>query len=368
MKIFRKLGINTSVMSEKISEIAAINNDIIGQQKGQPIDLEEILTPNVANVICSFVFGRYFANNDAEFVKAIRCIKEIVEDSGVQNLANYFPCLSIIPGDLFKLDKIKERGSYLMDDFLKANIMKCLSQDTDEQNIDNYITMYIDQRDKKLKAGQHTRLSDDSLTMTLYHLLAAGIDTTSTTLKWCIVYLLHYPETQEKVYRETEREVGLHRPPNMSDKDRLPYLNAFIKETQRIASVLPLSVARLCSETTSLRGYTIPKGTQIIPCLDSIFYDKKIWGEDVLTFKPERFLDNNGKVIHPEEFVPFSMGKRVCPGATLANMELFLFLSCMVQRFRFVPSEPGKLPSLAPVLGMTACPVSFEVRALERNI
>lgn len=56
-----------------------------------------------------------------------------------------------------------------------------------------------------------------------------------------------------------------------------------------------------------MRGYTIPKGTQIVPHLDSVLQDKKIWG-DPEVFRPERFIDSAGNLIKFEEFIPFSLG------------------------------------------------------------
>ncbi|CAG5119423.1 unnamed protein product, partial [Candidula unifasciata] len=367
MTIFRNLGVHTQVMSERISEIAAINNDLIGQQKGQPIDLEEILTLSITNVVSFIMFGRCFEYDDDRLIKTITYIKSIIVDGDTRNLAAYFPCLSFLPGDVFKLKKIAEQGRYIMNSFFRENIQKCTSENIDGHNFDNYVTMYNTNRNQKLEAGKFTHLTDESLIMTVYHLFGAGMETTSTTLKWCILYFLHYPETQEKVYREIEQEVGIHRSPNMADKNQLNYLKAFIQETQRITSIFPLSVAHMCSKTTNLRGYTIPKGTLIIPNLDSVLHEKKIWGENLHIFNPERFLDNTGKVIFVEEFVPFSLGKRMCPGAAMARMQLFLFLSLMVQRFKFVPSEPGSLPSLTPQFGLTVSPMRFQVRALERN-
>ena len=62
-----------------------------------------------------------------------------------------------------------------------------------------------------------------------------------------------------------------------------------------------------------------------------------------------------------------SPGRRACLGESLARMELFLFLSAMVQRFIFLPPEDGEMPSLQGILGMTLSPQPFRVRAVPRN-
>ena len=71
----------------------------------------------------------------------------------------------------------------------------------------------------------------------------------------------------------------------------------------------------------------------ILPDFDSIFTDEKIWG-DPGVFRPDRFLDND-RLFHDNiDFVPFSYGQRNCMGIPFAKMQLFIWLSSIVQRFR----------------------------------
>lgn len=67
------------------------------------------------------------------------------------------------------------------------------------------------------------------------------------------------------------------------------------------------SLNHKCTADTKVRGYTIPAGAVIMPNLDSVLHDEKIWG-DPQNFRPERFLDNKGNLLQREEFVPFSLG------------------------------------------------------------
>ena len=57
------------------------------------------------------------------------------------------------------------------------------------------------------------------------------------------------------------------------------------------------------------------------------------WGDGEV-FRPQRFLDEAGKVTKDEHFIPFSVGKRQCLGETLAKTELFLFFTALVQQYR----------------------------------
>ncbi|PIK57532.1 putative steroid 17-alpha-hydroxylase/17,20 lyase [Apostichopus japonicus] len=74
-------------------------------------------------------------------------------------------------------------------------------------------------------------------------------------------------------------------------------------------------------------GYTIPKDTWVLVNIYSMHYDEKLW-DDPKKFTPEHFLDESGKVrLHPEGYMPFSTGRRVCIGESVAKAELFLLFA-----------------------------------------
>ena len=114
-----------------------------------------------------------------------------------------------------------------------------------------------------------------------------------------------------------------------------------------------------------VNGHLIPANTLISPVMTEILKGDH-WG-DGKTFRPERFLDDQGKVRRDEHFIPFSIGKRQCLGETLAKTELFLFFTGLVQQFTFLPEKEGVLPTEESTFGITSLPKPFKVRLLERN-
>ena len=79
-----------------------------------------------------------------------------------------------------------------------------------------------------------------------------------------------------------------------------------------------------------------------------IMHDPEVF-DSPETFKPERFLDSNGNYLstrHPG-FVPFGMGRRVCPGEKLALADLFLIITNLLQStsgYEFIlPDGPGSV-------------------------
>jgi cytochrome P450 len=73
------------------------------------------------------------------------------------------------------------------------------------------------------------------------------------------------PDVQAKAQVEIDQVVGLDRLPTLADKDRLPYLNAVIKELLRWSPVAPLALPHAANEDGFYDGYFIPKDSILIP-------------------------------------------------------------------------------------------------------
>jgi len=111
-----------------------------------------------------------------------------------------------------------------------------------------------------------------------------------------------------------------------------------IHELQRFLDLIPLNLPRNAMKDISFRGYTIPKGTMIIPMLHSVLKEKNQW-DTPFSFNPQHFLDHNGNFKKNPAFMVFSAGKRACPGESLARVEIYIFLVSLLQRFTL--SSPG---------------------------
>lgn len=366
LTILRKFGMGKNILADRIQDIVSSYVDYLARLKGNPIDIRTMTNISACNVICSIIIGHRFDYDDKEFHKLIAHLNSTALDQKNVSLINYIPWLKYLPGDLFMAKKITINVQAVLN-MLKKFIAAKSRNIVDSNDAENFIEAYLLEKKKKVEAGVSTYLDDDSLTKIINELFGAGTETTSTTIYWCVLYMLNYPDVQEKVHQELMEHVGSHRVPNMQDKTKLNYLNAVIMETQRLASIVPLSLLHLCSENVTLNGYTIPKGTYIVPNLDSVLHDKTIWGKDAMSFKPERFLDSTGKLQDREELIPFGIGRRVCLGEALAKMELFLFLSNMFQRFQFLPKDKSPPSCTEYRFGLTCAPQSYEVRMVPRK-
>jgi cytochrome P450 len=204
-----------------------------------------------------------------------------------------------------------------------------------------------------------------NLINTLIDLFFAGSETTSSTLTWGILYLILNPDVQDRLRQEICQVVGTERQPKLGDRLNMPYTEAVIQEIQRLGNIAPFGLPHSTYKTSVIIGkYVIPKGHSIHAQLGGVMKSKASWGQDAQVFKPERFIkDEDSSVIRDERLIPFLVGKRQCPGETLAKAEIFLYLTGILQKLKFSVEDPENPPSPDNyVSGTTAAPNPFTAK------
>uniref|UniRef100_A0AAQ4Q2Q2 Cytochrome P450 1A1 n=1 Tax=Gasterosteus aculeatus aculeatus TaxID=481459 RepID=A0AAQ4Q2Q2_GASAC len=337
---------------------------------GQALDLSPELTRAVTNVICSLCFHSSYRRGDPEFEAMLLYSQGIVDTVAKDSLVDIFPWLQIFPNADLQLLK---QCVAIRD--------KLLQKKYDEHKADYSDHVQRDLLDALLRAKRSAEnnntaeitpgsvgLSDDHLLMTVGDIFGAGVETTTTVLKWAIAYLIHHPQVQRRIQEELDSKVGGDRCPQLSDRGSLPYLEATIREVLRIRPVAPLLIPHVALSDTSLGDFAVKKGTRVIINLWSLHHDEKEWKNPEL-FDPGRFLDSDGTglVIPSSSYLPFGAGVRVCLGEALAKMELFLFLSWILQRFTLSVPPDQSLPSLEGKFGVVLQPARYEVNAVPRT-
>jgi cytochrome P450 len=235
-----------------------------------------------------------------------------------------------------------------------------------EGDSNDYLNAFLsEQKTRKKNKNFAEFFDDDTLIANMKILFVAGMETTTNTLRWALVYLMIHPDIQRKVQKEIDDVIGPNRMPSYEDRPRMPYTEAVLLEVQRCASVVPLSVIHRATDNAVLNGYKIPKDTLVLPNLYAVHHDEKLY-PDPNSFRPERFINEQGQVIKPDWLIPFSVGKRFCLGEPLARMELFLYFTCMFQRFTFQKPEDATL-SLKPIVTVVRNVGDFKSHILVRN-
>nr|QLC36635.1 cytochrome P450 2U1 [Kryptolebias hermaphroditus] len=336
-----------------------------GESGGTGVDPAPLISNAVSNVVCSLILGQRFHHGDPEFRAILglmaRGLEICINSAAI--LINVCSLLYYLPFGVFKELRQVERDITVFLKRIIANHRETL----DPENPRDLADMYLIEMLARRAAGEEdSSFTEDYLFYIIGDLFIAGTDTTTNSVLWTLLYMALYPDVQDKVQTEIDKVVGRQRLPSVTDRGSLPFTEATIMEVQRLAVVVPLSVPHMASETTEFRGYTIPKGTVIFPNLYSVHRDPAVWDEPD-SFNPTRFLDDEGKLLKKEFFIPFGIGRRVCMGEQLAKMELFLTVTGLLQSFRFRLPDGTPPPSLQGRFGLTMAPCPFRVCVNDRS-
>lgn len=179
-------------------------------------------------------------------------------------------------------------------------------------------------------------LIDADLADQLLLLLFAGYETTASSLTLAVLLLLQHPASLAWLQEELDTVPWRPENPDLEQLESLPRLNAVIKEVLRL--VPPVGgLFRRAIAPVHLGPYTIAPGRVIQVDITATQRDGAAF-PDAETFRPERHLEAPPP---GSAYLPFGIAPRVCLGRPLAELELRLLLTRLLQTLRFtlVPDQ-----------------------------
>lgn len=192
------------------------------------------------------------------------------------------------------------------------------------------LSRYIEHSKKNNAPIDNTELRD-----IIMNILVAGRDTTACALSWALFELTKRPDVVKRIVEEVNSNC-----PNEDfsyDKlNGLKYTNAVIMEVLRLHPSVPVDSKIALEDSTLPDGTFVPAGSGVSYLIFGMGRNKRIWGEDVLEFKPERFLDR--KEPSTFEYPVFNVGPRLCLGKPLAVATMKIALAYLLPRYEFVDS------------------------------
>ncbi|XP_047442835.1 steroid 17-alpha-hydroxylase/17,20 lyase [Mugil cephalus] len=346
-----------------LSVVDSLCVELLTGPQHRGFDPSPAVTRAVTNVVCMLVFSATYRHGDAELQEVIRYNDGIVQTITRGGLVDVYPWLQVFPNK--SLSKLKECVT-VRDRLLTRKLEEHKASLSDGDPRDLLDALLKGQTGGQRSPGSKEEgITDDHVLMTAAEAFGAGVETTSTTLLWILAYLLHHPEVQERVQKELDEQVGGERPVGVSDRGRLPYLDCVINEGMRIRPVSPVLIPHTAMTDSSIGGHPVCHGTRVLVNLWSVHHDPQHWDKPDL-FNPGRFLDDQGQRVMPSCFLPFGAGPRVCVGESLARLELFLFLSSLLQRMSFRRPNGAPLPNLQGQLGVVLQPLPYKVVVVPR--
>ncbi|CAN7995742.1 unnamed protein product, partial [Ixodes hexagonus] len=365
LHVLRNLGFGKKSMEEHIREEIAQLCDVLRSWSGKPKLVTDVLTSSISNNITALIFGERFHYDDprrhflderavkfalnATFVSALDFLPT------VRKLVSYFPSTKA---------RLAKKQVHSVIDFIRQEMgerSKTLDEDVNRDFIDAYL--------KKINEnnGGNASFNLRTLTGNAVNIFGAGTNTVRASMEWHLLNCARDPEgVQRKLQQEVDNVVGRVRAPEWEDRLRMPYTMAVIWEMQRWRTLAALGITRVAERDTKIGGFHIPAGTVVLPNVWAVHHDPELW-ENPEEFDPTRFLsaDHTELLPKPTSFMPFSTGRRMCPGETLAMMEMFLYLATLMQKFTVLPKDVATI-SMDIHDALIAVPLCQEIRFLPR--
>jgi cytochrome P450 len=228
------------------------------------------------------------------------------------------PFLQVELGGLSPWGQYVRRAS-AFDELLYAEMARRRSEGTAGRT--DILSLLLDARDEH---GE--RMTDAELRDEMFTLLMAGHETTATSLAWVFYQVLRHPDVHRRLRDELRAVLG-DGPLEPEHVSRLEYLDAVLKETQRLAPVVAFT-GRMLGAPARIGGHDLPAGVVVSPAIHLVHRRPDLWPEPE-RFHPERFL---GVRPNPAHFFPFGGGVRRCLGAAFATYEMKTVLAEVLRR------------------------------------
>eukprot|EP00927_Polykrikos_kofoidii_P076713 TRINITY_DN73751_c0_g1_i1.p1 TRINITY_DN73751_c0_g1~~TRINITY_DN73751_c0_g1_i1.p1 ORF type:complete len:546 (+),score=73.27 TRINITY_DN73751_c0_g1_i1:89-1726(+) len=344
-----------------------------------PFDPHEHLQRLSCNIVFRLTYGIRFSrsdigNKDSYWGQLHDVINSIMQLGGQNVMANYSPFLKFIENitprgralNRKRIDIVQRRDRIL------TKLLEEHKRTVDQQNPKDFL-------DVLLTRQQKDGLSDVEITYIAWEFITAGTDTTSATIHWLLLLMANHPKVQAKAQEEIDSVCG-GKPVTMEDQEKMPYINACIKECMRWMPAVPLMVPYAASAdakvTVGDKSYMIEEGTQVIVNGFNMHRDPELW-KNPDEFNPERFMDGPDADIelrgadspndtHHLKFMPLGTGRRACAGYLLAKLELFLQGASLVQCFNWRPASGDTVP-MKEVFGIAVSAAHADVTATWRS-
>jgi cytochrome P450 len=336
-------GAGVEQASERAGHAVNIAIKEIDSHEGKPFSPRGILESSILVQLWEWLTSKKLELNDS-VIKSLSVFDEIVgKQALLSTVSQVFPFLKYLPTqtnrDIKRAKHIRNtvfpKEYHAQKDAYSPGVIRNLT--------DSFISCY--EKEIAKEANQDIGSMDD-IARLMCDVTFAGSDTTSSSLAWLFLYMVSYPDIQEKVHKELDVVVGSDRLPSWKDVRNMPYLQATLCEVQR-ASGMMVVVGTSAIRDMTIGGYHVPKGTFVAVNLAKLRHDEREWPEPEKC-KPERFLDSDGQFVGWNKlngFLPFSIGRRECAGQPLAKIMLFTFASILLHYYKIELPEGEKMPS-----------------------
>ncbi|KAG5579350.1 hypothetical protein H5410_049977 [Solanum commersonii] len=350
-------------------------------QKGQIVNLREVLGGFSMNNVTRMLLGKqYFGAESAgpqEAMEFMHVTHELFWLLGVIYLGDYLPFWRWI--DPYGCEKKMRDVEKRIDDFHMRIIEEHRKKkgNKNNNNIDDDEMDFVDvllslPGEDEGDGNGKQNMDDVEIKALIQDMIAAATDTSAVTNEWAMAEVIRHPHVLKKIQEELDIVVGSGRMVTESDLIHLKYLRCVVRETFRMHPAGPFLIPHESIRDTKINGYYIPAKTRVFINTHGLGRNTKIW-DNIDEFRPERHLPPNDdeknmimttscsssrvEISHGPDFkiLPFSAGKRKCPGAPLGVKLVLMALARLFHCYDWSPPNGVKHQDIDTneVYGMT---------------
>ncbi|KAJ0565722.1 putative cytochrome P450 [Helianthus annuus] len=351
-----------SFAKQRASEAQHLVQDVwaLSQANG-PINLREVLGGFSMNNVTRMLLGKqYFGSGSAgpkEAMEFMHITHELFWLLGLIYLGDYLPFWRWI--DPYGCEKKMREVEKRVDDFHMKIIEEHRQRRKNGEQKDEGIMEFVDVLLSLPGEDGKDHMDDRQIKALVQDMIAAATDTSAVTNEWAMAEVIKHPHVLRKIQEELDNVVGPDRMVSESDLSNLNYLRCVVRETFRMHPAGPFLIPHESLRATEINGYYIPAKTRVFINTHGLGRNTVLW-DDINVFRPERHLTSDGsrvEISHGDDFkiLPFSAGKRKCPGAPLGVTLVLMALARLFHCFDWSPPDGLKCEDIdtQEIYGMT---------------
>ncbi|XP_068084560.1 cytochrome P450 6j1 [Anabrus simplex] len=317
------------------------------------IEVKETMARYTTDVIASCIFGiqgNALRDKNSEFRQMLRKIFDFDILKGIKTAVSFFAPVLIIA---LKLKLIEDDVS----DYIRNTIWTTVEHRKKNNVVrKDFLDLLMQLRDKgfmeegesngpETEPGKKFELEEDDFVAQAFGFLAAGFETSSTTMSFALYELSLQPEIQNRLRQEIQSVLEKNNGQLTYDGlQEMIYLDMVVSETLRKYPVLPF-LDRKVLQPYTLPGtnFTLDKGDVVIISLSGIHYDPQYY-PNPQRFDPERFTEENKRSRPNYSYMPFGEGPRICIGMRMGLLQAKAGLAHLIANFEVAPCQGTPVP------------------------
>ncbi|KAF5205774.1 Cytochrome p450 [Thalictrum thalictroides] len=351
-------------LSKKLVEEGLVPLLSNAARESSVVDLQDIFMRFTFDIIIIAIFGRDSKSlsagfKDNELANSLDAVLDGIFSRHVSPRIWWKLCRLLGIGEERKLAKAWKTIDIHMAHYISLKKAEAIAGSEEADLMATYVNF---QKESKDFSSNDKFLRDTALTFIL-----AGRDTTGTTLTWFFYTLSKNPHAEAKILEELKKvsrkdsNVEQNSPWvfNSEDLKSLVYLHAALCEAMRLYPSPSLNRKGVLKEDVLPNGTVVKPGMMVITSAYAMARMECVWGKDCSEFKPERWIDEHGK-LSPEpltKFFTFGAGPRICLGKEMGFTVMKAAVAAVLFNFQVEVIE-----------GQTICPKPSLVLSMKNGL